>query len=240
MTFKPARASLLCHMNIQVYGYIRVSGAAQAEKDGPVRQQAALEEFCRAHGLGGMAIYSDLGVSGTIEGLDRPGFVRMIDDAKHSGVSCVVIERLDRLARDLIVSEFMMRELRSRGIRLYATDQGLNDMATADVDPSRKLIRQIFSAMAEYEKSALVIKLRSSRERMRRETGRCEGRKPYGNNRSELITLELIKNLRDSGISWGGIAALLKQNGTKKRNGGIEWSACEVFSFHKKYIKGHK
>lgn len=47
-------------------------------------------------------------------------------------------------------------------------------------DPSRKLMRQIFGAIAEYEKTMIVLKLRGARVRMRARNGRCEGAKPYG------------------------------------------------------------
>ena len=41
-------------------------------------------------------------------------------------------------------------------------------------------MRQIFGAIAEYEKTMIVIKLRGARQRKKARTGRCEGRKPYG------------------------------------------------------------
>ena len=40
------------------------------------------------------------------------------------------------------------------------------------------LIRQVLGAVAEFEKTALVGKLRAARARERRETGRCEGPRP--------------------------------------------------------------
>jgi hypothetical protein len=47
-------------------------------------------------------------------------------------------------------------------------------------DPSRKLMRQIFGAIAKYEKTMIVLKLRGARVRMRARISRCEGAKPYG------------------------------------------------------------
>jgi hypothetical protein len=38
-------------------------------------------------------------------------------------------------------------------------------------DPSRKLLRQIFGSIAEYEKTMLVLKLRGARQRKRKATG---------------------------------------------------------------------
>jgi DNA invertase Pin-like site-specific DNA recombinase len=52
------------------------------------------------------------------------------------------------------------------------------DDLTESSDPSRKMMRQIAGAFAEYEKARLTAKLRHARDRIRAERGRCEGRKP--------------------------------------------------------------
>ena len=41
-------------------------------------------------------------------------------------------------------------------------------------------MRQIFGAIAEYEKTMIVLKLRGARMRAKAKNGRCEGAKPYG------------------------------------------------------------
>lgn len=213
---------------MKAFGYVRVSGDAQAEKDGPARQEIAIKSFCGNNGLQCAEFFSDLGVSGTIEGMDRPGFFRMLEACKKSGVQVVVVEKLDRLARDLIVSEMMIREFRSHGIALYSTDQGKVDLVSTDADPSRKFIRQIFSAVAEYDKSCLVLRLRAARQRKKEETGRCEGRKAYGKDNPEKRVLQLIINMRAAGCSWGGIATLLNKEGVKKRKSSVPWTRSQV------------
>ena len=40
------------------------------------------------------------------------------------------------------------------------------------------LMRQVFGAIAQYEKAMIVMKLRGARNRKKAKTGRCEGRKP--------------------------------------------------------------
>jgi DNA invertase Pin-like site-specific DNA recombinase len=62
--------------------------------------------------------------------------------------------------------------LGKRGVRLLTAS---GDDLTATGDPTRKMMRQIAGAFAEYEKARLVAKLRSGRERKRRETGRKVG-----------------------------------------------------------------
>ncbi len=212
---------------MKIYGYIRVSGDEQKKGDGPVRQNLAIVGFCAQNNLDYVAKFSDLGVSGTIEGINRPGLMDLITSAELEGIEAIVVENMDRLARDLIVSEMIFRELKKRNIKLFAVNLGFIEQVSADCDPSRKLIRQIFAAMAEFEKSSLVLKLRASRERKRRETGRCEGAKGYAGTKEGRAALNLIIQSRGSGCTWPGIATLLNRGGVKKLNG-TAWSAEHV------------
>ena len=62
-----------------------------------------------------------------------------------------------------------------RGVRVLTAN---GDDLTDSTDPSRKMMRQIAGAFAEYEKARLTAKLRHARDRIRAERGRCEGRNP--------------------------------------------------------------
>ncbi len=61
-------------------------------------------------------------------------------------------------------------------------------------DPTRKLVRQVLGAIAEYDKEMTVQKLRAARNRKKALTGKCEGRKSYHESNPELIAE--IKQLR--------------------------------------------
>jgi DNA invertase Pin-like site-specific DNA recombinase len=225
----------------RIFGYVRVSGKAQAEKDGPVRQRLAISEFAQAHFPGGVPqVFEDLGVSGTKEGVDRPGFMDMLVAAAPGDV--IVVEAMDRLARDLVVQELIIKTLREQGLKLYSTDQGFKDQVTggAEDDPSRVMIRQIFGVIAQFAKSSLVLKLRMARQRKRQETGRCEGRPAYGATKGEMVLLNLVQNLKDSGVGAGGIAALLNEQGVKKRQGTRPWCKSEVQTLIKRINKRRK
>src|SRR5690349_9352258 len=174
---------------MKVVSYIRVSSRGQIDGDGPERQRESIQRFCGAHGLQ-LVCEAFEQVSGTIEGLAREAFsemIEMIDKRKQSDpIHAVVVERMDRLARDLMVSEILLSELRKRGIKVFCVDQGtLTDMASNDGDPTRKLLRQMLGAIAEWEKSQLVMKLRIAREHVKATKGRCEGAKPFGQNAVE-------------------------------------------------------
>ena len=81
--------------------YIRVSGKGQVDGDGPERQRQAIARFARSAGLTLLEEFSDLGVSGTTELADRPGLAALLDRLESNGVKTVIVERADRLARDL-------------------------------------------------------------------------------------------------------------------------------------------
>ena len=94
-----------------------------------------------------------------------------------NGVRVVIVEDASRFARELMAQELGITLLISRGVRLLTAS---GDDLTASDDPTRKMMRQIAGAFAEYEKARLVSKLRHARERVRQEKGKCEGRKPHG------------------------------------------------------------
>jgi hypothetical protein len=45
-------------------------------------------------------------------------------------------------------------------------------------DPTRILVRQMMGAVAQYDKSQIVLRPRGARMRKRAKEGRCDGRKP--------------------------------------------------------------
>jgi DNA invertase Pin-like site-specific DNA recombinase len=210
---------------MNVVGYIRVSSTGQISGDGPQRQEDAIRKFCEAHKVNLAVTYLEAGVSGTVEAMDREAFAAMVAYIENKkDISAVVVERLDRLARDLMVSEILLTELRKRGIKVFSADQGaLIDMANDEVDPTRKLIRQIIAALAEWEKSQLVLKLRVARERKRKLTGRCEGVLPYGRTGAERATLETIRQWQRQKMSLTDIVYWLNKGGIKTRMG-REWT----------------
>jgi DNA invertase Pin-like site-specific DNA recombinase len=194
--------------------------------------------FCNANKLSLVATFSEEGVSGTVEAMDREAFTELVcyiearaktDDK----IEAVVVERMDRLARDLMVSEILLAELRKRGIKVFAADQGaVIDMANDEGDPTRKLVRQIIAALAEWEKAQIVLKLRLARERKRALFGKCEGGPSYGVTVTERSILGLVKMWRAEKFTFERIAQLLNDGGFRTRSGGL-WSKSRVFGIFK-------
>jgi DNA invertase Pin-like site-specific DNA recombinase len=200
---------------VKAFAYLRVSGKGQVEGDGFTRQLETIRRYAAAHDIKIAHVYRDEGVSGTKDLENRPAFVEMMIALHSNGTKLVLVEKLDRLARDLMVQETIIGDLRKNGFELVSVMEPdlLQD------DPSRKLMRQIFGAIAEYEKTMIVLKLRGARSRSRAKNGRCEGRKPFGHFEGEADVLARIKALRAEGMGFDRIAARLNEEKISTRTG---------------------
>jgi len=97
--------------------------------------------------------------------------VELLASLAANGVRTVVVERADRFARDLVASELLLREFSRLGVKVIEAEGG-NDLSAGDEsNPTAKLVRQILGAVAEFDKTSIVLKLKAARTRVRREKG---------------------------------------------------------------------
>jgi DNA invertase Pin-like site-specific DNA recombinase len=197
----------------KAYAYLRVSGKGQVEGDGFPRQLEAVTRHAAAHGIKIEETFQEKGVSGTLDGMERPGWVEMIAKILANGVRTILIEKLDRLARDLMIQEHILSDLQRQGITLISVAEP--DLCSND--PSRVLMRQIMGAIAQYEKTMIVAKLRAARQRARVKNGRCEGAKPYGSLPGEAVVLARIKEMRRGKATYREIASTLNAEAVSPR-----------------------
>lgn len=203
---------------MKAFAYLRVSTVGQVDGDGFPRQRAAIDEYAQKNDLQVARYFHEQGVSGTL--LERPAWQDLVFEALASGVTIILIERLDRLARDLIVQETLLGDLRKEGIKLISTAEP--DLCSDD--PSRKLIRQVFGAIAEYDRDMIVAKLKAARVRKKQATGRCEGRLPYGLKGAQQRRVHRrIFKLLNEGYSRRRIALKLNQERFPAPGGGSKW-----------------
>jgi DNA invertase Pin-like site-specific DNA recombinase len=151
--------------------YYRTSSAANVDGDSEARQRAAVSAYAGMIGLTVAAEFYDAAVSGADPIDARPGFQALLIAVRERGVRKILVETANRFARDLIVQETGWRYLKGLGVELIAVDSPTSFL---DDTPTAVLIRQVLGAVAQFEKAALVAKLRAARER----TGRKGGRKP--------------------------------------------------------------
>lgn len=207
---------------MRAFGYLRVSSDGQVDHDGFPRQRRAIEAYCQAKGLELVRVFQEEGVSGTM--LERPAWLELMTQLLADGVEAVVVEKLDRLARDLMVQETIVSDLERQGKVLISTAEP--DLCSSD--PSRKLVRQVFGAIAEYDRATLVAKLRAARLRKRQATGRCEGRTPYFLTAKGQARKGYLTRLRNEGLSYRAIAIRLTVEQVPAPGGGPRWYTATV------------
>ena len=184
------------------------STSVGAGKDSDKRQRAAITAFARSAGYTIVDEFYDAAVSGADPIGERPGFKAMLDRIAHNGVRVILVESPDRFARDLTVQLTGHDFLRSLGIELIpasAPDFFIEDTPTA------VLVRQVLGAIAQFEKTSLVAKLRAARDRKKAATGKCGGRKSYAEARPEVVAL--AQELRRQRLSFREISEQLAARG---------------------------
>jgi DNA invertase Pin-like site-specific DNA recombinase len=208
---------------VNAFVYLRVSGIGQVSGDGFDRQLEACEQYAALNGLTITRIFREEGVSGTKDLVERPALCDLMAELQESGTRTIVIEKLDRLARDLMVSETIIADIQKQRFNLISVAEP--DLCSTD--PSRKLVRQIFSAIAEYDRAMTVLKLRGARQRMKAKTGRCEGQLAFGMKAGERPTLDGILSKHAAGMNSKNIAIWLNASGIHTRGGG-HWHPSTV------------
>jgi DNA invertase Pin-like site-specific DNA recombinase len=223
----------------RAFGYVRVSSVGQSgeERDGIPRQKAAIRKHAAASGIRIVHWFEDR-VSGKKDLENRPALQEMMTALHGNGTKLVLIEKLDRLARDLMIQESIIADFKRNGFELVSVAEP--DMCSDD--PTRKLLRQMLGAFAEYECTMISLKLRGARLRAAAKRGASyvEGRVPFGYRAvkhdgipvrvpepSEQATIARTKHLRDAGYSLAKIAEKLTAEGRKARVG-AKWYAKQV------------
>ena len=189
--------------------YYRTSSATNvgSDKDSLKRQEDAVRAYAAKHGLAIVREYYDAAVSGTDFVEARPGFSDMLAYMLGNGARTVLVETAGRFARDHIVQGLGHAMLKKHGITLIPVDSPEH---FTDESPTSNMLRTIIAAVSQFEKEALVLKLRKARERKKRETGHCEGSPEVPRE-----TIAAAKELRADGLSYRKVAAELVRQGFK-------------------------
>jgi DNA invertase Pin-like site-specific DNA recombinase len=201
-------------------------------------QKATIRIWCKANGHKLVAIHADEGISGAKELEDRPGLADALDMIRSRKAQGIVVPRLDRLARDLIVQETILAEVRRIGGEVFSTSPAEASYLTDDPDdPSRKMIRQVLGAVSEYERSMVVLRLRNGRRRKAQMGGYASGAPAFGfeprdgdliESEDEQRTIKRIAELRASGASLREICSTLESEGHLSKRGRSSWQPMVV------------
>jgi DNA invertase Pin-like site-specific DNA recombinase len=200
--------------------YLRCSGETQVKGDTWARQTAAITKYAKANGIEVLREFRDEGVTGKMELENREGLSACIHFVRENGITLVLVEDSSRLARDLIVAEVIIREFQRAGVRLVCASGGIDLTAGDDSNPTAKLVRQILSAVAEFDRCVINLKLQSARARKRlSDPNYREGRPPYGYTDDERVILAKMREMRGNGVTFQGIADALNEGELPARSG---------------------
>ena len=160
-----------------VYGYARVSTRNQMAYGNSLEQQEAqLKE------AGAVEVYKDA-FTGTKE--HRPSLDKLM--AKLKSGDCLMVTKLDRLARSFLQGSKIVSELIDRGVKVHILNIGIMDNT-----PSSKLITNVFFAFAEFERDMIVERTASGKELAKLRDDFREGRPKKFTKQQIDLALDLL------------------------------------------------
>lgn len=210
---------------MKVVAYCRVSTTGQQDGTSLDEQERAVRAWARAHRHRVVAVHADA-VSGTAGLEARDGLADALDDVRERRAGGIVVWRLDRLARDLIVQESILREVWSGDAEVFSAASGEADLRDDPADPSRRLMRQVLGAVAEYERGMTVLRLQRGRRSKARSGGFAYGSPGYGQRAvdgalvpddREAAAIGRMRELSAAGASLRTIADTLTAEGHRPK-----------------------
>lgn len=171
----------------RVFAYCRVSTTEQ-NTDNQVHAIRAAGYTIDSH-----RIISEV-ISGSVEAMKRPEFSTLVNHKLEPGDTLVVL-KLDRLGRDNIDVQQTISMLMHKHITVVSLDLPSKDLATAE----GKLILQMFTAFAEFERNRIRERTREGLERAKRD-GKQLGR-PKATETSSAVQAAKLEGLSQSQVA---------------------------------------
>ncbi|MGA9044667.1 MAG: recombinase family protein [Thermoplasmata archaeon] len=106
----------------------------------------------------------------------RPGFERVMQEARGHHVQLVLVTKVDRIARSVQHLAATARELHDLGVELVAVDQGIR-ISKDRTDPTGELVLHILASVAEWEASIISERTKESLAHLKA-SGKRLGRPP--------------------------------------------------------------
>ncbi|EDX0038188.1 recombinase family protein [Salmonella enterica] len=142
----------------RTFAYCRVSTTEQDVKN----QMHAIRE--RGYKVMANRVVSDKGVSGSVPAMQRDNFAKMVNHKLEAGDELVVL-KLDRLGRDNIDVQQTIQMLTDMGVTVHCLDLPVSNLSSSE----GKLMLQMFSAFAEFERNRIRERTVESIERRKAE-----------------------------------------------------------------------
>jgi DNA invertase Pin-like site-specific DNA recombinase len=166
--------------------YLRVSTDQQTT----MNQRLVLEEVAQRHGWRIVSIFADEGISGAKGRDQRPAFDELHKAISRREIDIIMVWSVDRLGRSLPDLVGFLSEVQSKGCDLYLHQQAL-DTST----PTGRMMFQMLSVFAEFERSMIRSRVKAGLERTK-----AKGTK-LGRPSLAPIEIKQIRQSLDKGLS---------------------------------------
>lgn len=213
--------------------YVRVSSEEQkASGLGLEAQEAACVAYVKRQGWEVSTVVRDAAVSGSTPIAHRPALAAAVATMKRG--DALVVAKRDRIARDLIETATLERELARRGVRVVsAAGEG-----TEGTTPTDLLMRQVVDAFAQHEREVIRARTRAALAAKKARGEKTGGDAPYGwrvaadgrtliADESEGLVVQQIAKLRGEGWSLRRIADAATVQGWPMRRG-TKWTHTQI------------
>lgn len=218
-------------------GYLRLSPGDRksgqgADAAGVEAQRSDIRRWAAANGVEIVAWFEDIDTCGQAESLDtpladRPGMMAAISAVRELGAGLLVVQKRDRLARDVMLAAMATRLVEREGAKIVSANGAGNGES-----PEAALMRGIIDLFAEYELAMIRARTRAALA-AKQTRGEHVGSVPYGfilDKQSgrlvpceeELRVVERVRLLR-SRMTLAQIASTLNAEGVRTRRKTI-WS----------------
>jgi site-specific DNA recombinase len=219
--------------------YARVSTEEQREGQTIDSQIAELDRFAREKGWPIVGVYKDEGWSGGV--MERPELDHLRDEAQRGVFDAVLINDVDRLARDMAHLGVIKRDLERKGIKVMFRK------LPSDTSPTSNLMVNILGSFAEFERELIADRTRRGRRH------KVEVRKQYLGSRTAygyryipkdsaagkdgllevapeeaVIVRQMFQWVDQEGLSARRVLARLNQLKIRPKNGAPEWAKSSV------------
>lgn len=212
----------------RVVAYLRVSTKRQAADGfGLDVQDAAVKMWARKHRVKIVDVVREEGRSGA--DIDRPGLAEALAHVEAHRAKALVVARLDRLARDLYVQEWIRAQLVNSGAELRSADPVEDRNLIEEPDsPTGTLVRQLLGAIAQHHRELIRLQMQAGKAVKREAGGYVGGQPPYGYRAvdrelvpdlDEQYHVQRMKRWRREQLSLRQIADRLNTEGVPARRG---------------------
>ncbi|QRP95254.1 recombinase family protein [Staphylococcus condimenti] len=176
----------------RIGAYIRVSTERQVEGysiDGQITQ---IEQFCQFNGYDLVDIYADRGISG--KSMNRPALQRMLQDAKNGKLDCVIVYKINRLARNTSDLLTIVEELHRQNVEFFSLSERMEVK-----NSTGKLLLNILASFSEFERNTILENIYTGQHQRALE-GYYQGNIPLGYSNIPDNKKELMINQHEANI----------------------------------------